>query len=49
MIHLNCNDGGVEVRENYGFATGDLRRIREKLNHRLHELCKAWEKIHGIE
>jgi hypothetical protein len=49
VFNLNCPEGPVELRESYGFARHDLAQIRRSLTHRLHDLCTAWESIHGIE
>ncbi len=47
VFELNCWNGPVELRENYGFARRDLTRIADMLDGNLITLCKAWESIHG--
>jgi hypothetical protein len=47
VFKLNCPTGPVELRENYGFSTGELTRIRKILTEHVEELCREWEKIHG--
>ena len=47
VFFLNCPDGPIAPRENYGFSLRALRRIAEELTRRLKELCEAWERIHG--
>ena len=46
---LNCPDGPVELRENYGFKQSDLSLIQDKLNLKsnLAEACKKWRQVHG--
>jgi hypothetical protein len=48
VFHLNCPAGPVEVRENYGFSWREITKIETELTERAGELCRAWEKIHGI-
>jgi hypothetical protein len=45
---LNCPDGPVEIRENYGFAKRALKRIARLLMKDLEEFCRAWEGIYGV-
>lgn len=47
VFFLNCPDGPIELRENYGFSLRVLGRIAVQLAIRLAELCEAWERIHG--
>jgi hypothetical protein len=47
-MNLNCPDGPLELRENYGFPSRELTRIRDLLAANLENLCRAWEQIHGI-
>jgi hypothetical protein len=49
VFRLNCPHGRVALRENYGFGRLELTRIEQKLNMQVSELCREWEKIHGIE
>jgi hypothetical protein len=48
VFNLNCTSGPVEIRENYGFSGRSLSRILLALTENLKDLCKEWEKIHGI-
>jgi len=48
VLNLNCPDGPVELRENYGFQNRDLSHILRLMTGRLKDLCRAWEHIHGI-
>ena len=48
VFDLNCPDGPVGLRENYGFSRREIKRILEVLTDHLAELCRAWEQIHGI-
>ena len=47
VFHLNCPDGPVEFRENYGFSRREIMQIENVLRNKLTEPCKAWENIHG--
>ena len=47
VFKLNCPGGPPEVRENYGFPSGDLAKIKSALTERRAQLCAAWSKIHG--
>ncbi len=47
VFKLNCPEGPPELRENYGFAAGQLSRIRAALMSRLAHICAGWSKIHG--
>jgi len=47
VFQLHCPGGPPELRENYGFASRKLARIRTTLTARLRELCAAWSSIHG--
>ena len=46
IFYLNCPDGQVGLRENDGFTTRQLNRIKKALNRNLAELCAAWKEIH---
>jgi Domain of unknown function (DUF4160) len=48
VFNLNCQAGPVELRENYGFQSGELSKILGGLAANLENLCRAWEHIHGI-
>jgi Domain of unknown function (DUF4160) len=45
---LNCLAGPVEFRENYGLSRREIKRLHGVLTERLRQLCRAWERIHGI-
>ena len=46
LFYLNCPEGPVDLRENYGFSTRELNRIELALNKHVVELCAAWKEIH---
>ena len=48
VFDLNCLAGPVELRENYGFSRREISKIEAVLSQHLEELCRAWERIHGI-
>ena len=48
VFDLNCAGGPVDLRENYGFSRREIKRITGVLTDHLVELCRAWERIHGI-
>jgi len=48
VFDLNCLAGPVELRENYGFSRREISKIEAALSQHLKELCRAWERIHGI-
>lgn len=48
VFHLNCPDGPVELRENYGFSKREISKIEIELTEHMAELWRAWEEIHGI-
>ncbi|MGB9151695.1 MAG: DUF4160 domain-containing protein [Alphaproteobacteria bacterium] len=47
VFELNCPEGSPELRENYGFNTSDLSRIRTALAVRATHLCEEWSRIYG--
>jgi hypothetical protein len=49
VFNLNCPLGPVELRENYEFPSRNLRDLLGLLTANLEDLCRAWERIHGIE
>ena len=49
VFNLGCPQGPPELRENYGFAARDLRRIAAALMANLANFCAAWRKIHGTD
>ena len=48
VFSLGCPNGPVELRENYGFRSGQISKIETALTEYLGALCHAWEEIHGI-
>ncbi len=44
---LNCVDGPVDLRENFGFTKKQLKQIDDELNKALCKLCDIWGEIHG--
>ena len=46
-FELNCPDGPVTVRDNFGFTGAQIKRIERELNSVLAHLCNEWERIHG--
>ena len=48
VFSLGCPNGPVELRENYGFRSGQISKIETALTEYLGDLCHAWEEIHGI-
>jgi len=47
VFKLNCPKGPPELRENYGFSSGDVTRITAALEARAAHLCAEWRRIHG--
>lgn len=47
VFSLNCPDGPIELRENYGFSAKQLRQIADALAVNLSVLCPAWAALHG--
>jgi hypothetical protein len=47
VFNLNCPNGPVLLRENYGFSRRALARIRDTLNEAVPMLCDDWRQIHG--
>lgn len=47
VFELNRPQGGVTLRENYGFSRRDIAFIRRGLIQNLAALLNAWERIHG--
>jgi hypothetical protein len=37
------------MRENFNCSGRDLRRIANALDEQVEHLCRAWERIHGVE
>lgn len=47
VFDLNCPEGPVVLRENYGFSRMQITRIRKALATNLNILCTRWREIHG--
>lgn len=47
VFRLNCFEGPLELRENYGFARKDLAKIAQGLTANLAVLCDEWRRVHG--
>jgi hypothetical protein len=47
VFHLDCPDGPVELRENFGFRSGHIAVIEAELSGRVAALCRDWSAIHG--
>lgn len=47
VFKLNCPNGPLELRENYGFSQKELSGIAEALTKALSDTCLQWENIHG--
>jgi hypothetical protein len=47
VFRLNCDAGVPELRENYGFASGDLGKMKTALAAKKAHLCAEWSRIHG--
>jgi hypothetical protein len=48
VFNLNCRTGPSEVRENYGMKARALSAAERFINGHIVELCRAWERIHGV-
>jgi len=47
VFNLNCPNGPVELRENYGFSWQAVNRLARLLQTHIQVLCAAWRAIHG--
>jgi hypothetical protein len=47
VFDLHWPNGPPELRENYGFNSKALTRIKADLAAKLTDLCGSWESIHG--
>lgn len=47
VFELNCAQGQVRLRENYGFALREITPIEAELLYHQVKLCEAWRIIHG--
>ncbi|MGA2211661.1 MAG: DUF4160 domain-containing protein [Bryobacteraceae bacterium] len=48
VYELNCSAGTVTLRENYGFSRREIKNMLRVLMDNLNQLCRSWERIHGI-
>lgn len=48
VFRLNCPQGPPALRENYGFAAGELARLKAILAEKTAFLCAEWSRIHGL-
>jgi hypothetical protein len=46
LFNLQCPNGPVALRENYGFSRTEAARIREALDEAVLMLCREWRRIH---
>ena len=44
---LNCPNGPIELRVDYGFNNREVGQIRNFLTTHLPDLCQQWSEIHG--
>jgi hypothetical protein len=44
---LHCPEGPPDLRESFGFKTGDLSGIVNALADEMAGLCQKWSEIHG--
>lgn len=49
VFDLGCPDGPIAIREVFGFARADVRRIVGRLATILDVLCSAWGAIHEAD
>ena len=47
VVNLNCAEEYVNVRNNNGFKTSEIRDILTIMEAHKARLCEAWEEIHG--
>jgi hypothetical protein len=47
VFKLNCPNGPVELRENFGFSWREVSRLARLLQPHVVALCAAWRTIHG--
>lgn len=47
VFKLNCPSGPPELRQNYGFTSSDVTKIKAALMSNIAHLCTEWSKIHG--
>jgi hypothetical protein len=49
VFDLNCPYGPPELRENFGFSSAQVNRIKTALVDDLAHLCAEWSRIHESE
>ncbi len=47
VFEVNCPNGEIDLRENYGASRTDVSRVRRQLKKFQREICEAWQEIHG--
>jgi hypothetical protein len=47
VFDLNCPQGPVRLRQNFGFSKNELVRIVLQVQNHVRELCRKWRQIHG--
>lgn len=46
VLYLNCPDGPLSLRENYGFSPREIVQLQHALADHLIKLCGEWRHIH---
>lgn len=46
VFDLNCPDGPVQLRRNFGFSKKELARMGPEVQSHIGELCEKWSQIH---
>ena len=49
VFRIDCREGRISLRENYGFGRSDVTRIDNELKHHRDRISREWEKVHGDE
>lgn len=47
VFEMNCPDGAIELRENYGASRKQVSQMRREVKRLQRQLCEAWKEIHG--
>jgi hypothetical protein len=47
VFTLNCPQGPVELRENYGFSFPTVNKLAKLIQVHVEAACAAWRAIHG--
>ena len=47
VLNLNCPNGPIVERENYGLTASQVRRFKRYLEPKIPQLCSEWHAIHG--